>query len=62
MTDAKKRTIPKVLSARVGDLEPLVAKWMDANPNVNQSHLVLRGLRLALRPMAGKRYAHLVEV
>lgn len=57
----KRKTAPLVLSARVGELAPLVQKWMDANPRVNATHLVLDGLRLALKPYAGKRHAHLVE-
>jgi len=56
-----KQTTPEVLSARVLDLEPLVAKWISKNPNVATSHLVRLGLKLALRPLAGKRFAHLVE-
>jgi len=59
-TPAEKKT-PEVLSARILDLEPLVAKWIAQNPNVAPSHLVRVGLKMALRPLAGKRFAHLVE-
>lgn len=52
---------PNIIGARIGDLEPLVKKWMERNPGVATSHLVRRGLKLALAPLAGKRHAHLVR-
>lgn len=55
------KKVPKVVGARVGELEPLVAIWMNQNRGVPTSNLVQRGLRLALREVAGKRYAHLVD-
>ena len=61
-----KRTKPPAKNAnlvgtRTGELSPLVELWMKKNPGVNTSHLVRRGLKLALAPLAGKRYAHLVK-
>jgi hypothetical protein len=45
----------------VNELAPLVSKWIKQNPGVPTSRLVQRGLRLALRGIAGKRHSHLVE-
>lgn len=59
--EQSKKQAPQVLSARIGDLAPLVEKWMADHPHVNQSKLVLDGLKLALKPYAGKKHAHLVE-
>lgn len=55
------RKIPTTIGARTNSLAPLVELWMKKNPGVNTSHLVRRGLKLALAPLAGKRYAHLVK-
>lgn len=51
----------KMVGTRTQELAPLVELWMKKNPGVNTSHLVRRGLKLALAPLAGKRYAHLVK-
>ena len=57
--------VPQMVGARLkdkdSDLTPLVELWIKKNPNVNTSHLVRRGLKLALAEVAGKRYAHLLE-
>lgn len=53
--------VPQVVGARVGELAPLVGKWIKQNPNAKVSCLVKRGLKLALKPLAGKRQLHLVE-
>lgn len=52
----------KCVGAQTHELEPLVQLWMKKNPHAKPSHLVRLGLKLALKPIAGKRYAHLVEV
>lgn len=54
---------PEVLSARVGDLAPLVAKWKQEHHRVPQARLVEDALKLYFKAhgYAGKRYAHLVE-
>jgi hypothetical protein len=58
---SKKRPKSTVVSCRTLDLEPLVQVWIDRNPGVKTSHLARLGLMLALKPFAGKRYAHLVK-
>jgi hypothetical protein len=50
-----------VLGAKAQELAPLVKKWAKINCNVSFSILVRRGLKKELKPLAGKRYAHLVE-
>jgi hypothetical protein len=61
VTQESDTQVPKVVSARVNELAPLVSKWIKQNPGVPTSRLVQRGLRLALRGIAGKRHSHLVE-
>lgn len=53
----------KVLSARPGDLQPLVDLWRSKNPRVADAHLVRDALKLYFKQtgIVGKRYAHLVE-
>ena len=53
--------VPKVIGLKVLELEPLVRKWMHQNRQVPLSMLARRGFKLALKPYAGKRYAHLVQ-
>ena len=50
----------KVVGTRVGELAPLVLKWQQEHARVPIARLVEDGLKLALAPYAGKRYAHLV--
>lgn len=54
-------SIPTVLHVRPGELAPLVAKWRAQNRRVPWSCLLLDALRRELAPLAGKRYAHLVN-
>jgi hypothetical protein len=42
-----------VMGARVGDLAPLLAKWMDRHPGVPVSNLVRDGVEMALRDYFG---------
>jgi phage tail protein X len=53
--------VPQMAAVRFGKLEPVVQKWRDAHPGVPLSRLLRKGLKLALRDVAGKRYAELVE-
>lgn len=55
------KSIPPMIGLRVGELEPLIALWMEKNPGVSTSNLLRRGLMTQLAPIAGKRYAHLLE-
>jgi hypothetical protein len=54
---------PEVVSARVGELQVLVAMWIKDNPRVATTHMVVDGLKLLFKQKgyAGKRYAHLVN-
>lgn len=53
--------IPNFIGLRVGKYEPLIKKWREDNRRVPWARLLDDGLKLALRPYAGKRHAHLVE-
>jgi hypothetical protein len=53
---------PSLVGCRTHELAPLVELWMRKNPGVNTSHLVRRGLKLALTTYAGKRFSHLVKL
>ena len=53
--------LPLVISTRTAELAPLLKKWRKENPGVNWSYLLLRALKKELKPIAGKRYGHLVE-
>lgn len=65
LTMKREITVPQMIGARLKgkktDLTPLVELWMKKNPNVNTSHLVRQGLKLALAEVAGKRLAHLLK-
>jgi hypothetical protein len=64
MSDDKQNSekpLSDVASTRLGELKPLVEIYLRKNRGSKVSHLVLRGIKLALKPYAGKRYAHLVE-
>lgn len=60
-TGTAEKEVPKMVGARLNELAPLVERWMKKNPGVPTSKLVQRGLRLALKDIAGKRYEHLVQ-
>lgn len=62
-SDKPAKKTPAVVGARVGELEPLVAKWIEENPRVGTTHLVVDALKVFFKTKgyAGKRYAHLVE-
>lgn len=61
-TDAKaKELVPLAISVRTKELKPLLEKWRQRNPKIPWKHLLLDALRTELRPLAGKRHAHLVE-
>jgi hypothetical protein len=58
-----RKTNPEdVLHVRVNELKPLINKWKAKNPDVPVTRLMRRALKMALKPLAGKRYAHLVEL
>lgn len=57
----RKKTVPKILACRPGELKPVIQHWMDRYPELDTTFLLKRGLRLALRDVAGKRFAHLVD-
>jgi hypothetical protein len=56
-----KKPLNDVASARIGKYRPLVKIWLRKNRGSKVSHLVLRGMKRELKPLAGKRYAHLVK-
>jgi hypothetical protein len=60
-TVQKADKVPVVVSTRVHDLAPLVAKWIKKNPGVPTSKLVYDAIKEALKPLAGKRHAEIVE-
>jgi hypothetical protein len=55
------KPIGEIIGVQVGDLRPLIDEWRRKNPKAPASALLRQGLKLALKPLAGKRYAHLVE-
>lgn len=58
--EALAKLAEKVIATRIGEFAPLVQKWQREHARVPMARLVEDGLRLALRPYAGKRHAHLV--
>ncbi len=56
-----KRTVPKIMACRPGELAPLIQVWLDRHPYADHTLLLKKGLRLALKPYAGKKFAKLVE-
>ena len=58
---ASTENIPDTIALRTEEFAPLLAKWRSQNREVPWSRLLARGLRKELAPLAGKRYAHLVE-
>jgi hypothetical protein len=62
-TTKRKRTVKERICFRPGPLSPLIQKWMDVNPHLDVTVLILRALRECdeVREVAGKRHAHLVE-
>lgn len=61
--DKAAKATPKVVGARVGELAPLVEKWIAEHPRVPTARMVEDGLKLLFKSKgyAGKRYAHLVD-
>ncbi|NBV22269.1 MAG: hypothetical protein EB141_12840 [Verrucomicrobia bacterium] len=55
------KDLPETIAIRTDELAPLLEKWREQNPQVPWSRLLAAGLRKELAPLAGKRYAHLVE-
>ena len=55
-----KTEVPKVIGLKTNELFPLLQKWEQKNKGVSWSELLRRALKKELRPLAGKRYAHLV--
>jgi len=53
--------IPPTISIRTSEFAPLLAKWRSSNNRVPWSCLLRDALKKELAPLAGKRYAHLVE-
>lgn len=53
--------IPEVIGIRTGEFTPLLQKWQAENKGVKWSELLRRGLKKELAPLAGKRYAALVD-
>lgn len=53
--------VPRMIGTRTDELEPLLRRWRQRNCWVPWSELLKRALRKELAPLAGKRYAHLVE-
>jgi hypothetical protein len=58
---AQTEKVPDMAGIRFGELKPVVQKWRDAHPGVPLSKLLRTGLKMALRDVAGKRYANLVD-
>lgn len=56
-----KRKPHSFIGYRPKSLAPLISVWMDQNPGAPLAYLFDTALRRELRPLAGKRYAHLVE-
>jgi hypothetical protein len=61
MDSELERLAARVIATRIGEFAPLVHKWQQDHARVPLARLVEDGLKLALKPYAGKRYAHLVE-
>lgn len=43
------------------EVDPLVRLWQEQNPGTRLSYLVRKALLTELKPIAGKRYAHLYD-
>ena len=56
-----KSPVPEIINFRPGELAPLIERWMEKNPDVPTTVLMKRALRKELAPLAGRRYAHLLD-
>lgn len=52
--------LPAIIAIRTAGFEPLIQKWSEQNRGVPYSELLRRALKKELKPLAGKRHAHLV--
>lgn len=59
--DVNGLNVPRIIGVYTKDLRPLLSKWRHRNQGVPWSVLLRRGLRKELKPLAGKRLAHLVS-
>ena len=53
--------LPAMIGIRTKEFAPLIAKWREQNKRVPWTYLLRDALKKELAPLAGKRYAHLVE-
>jgi hypothetical protein len=61
MTNAETDGLPGTIGIRTREFAPLLEKWRHQNRHVPWKVLLRRALKKELQPLAGKRYAHLVE-
>ena len=60
MTDQPQRTVKPIIGFRPGCLAPLIELWLARNPALTTTDLMRRGLARELRPLAGKKFKHLL--
>ena len=53
--------LPAVIAIRTEEFRPILEKWRDQHQGVPWSELLRRALKKELKPIAGKRFASLVD-
>lgn len=61
MTTMQSDELPSHIGLRTKELAPLLVLWKNKNPRRNWKYLIVKSLIHELRPLAGKRHAHLLE-